>query len=83
MSPVSYTHLYIGIQIKPVNNSIQLAQIHKEYNLQKSTHKKFYDKYGGNVYYIFSEKKDNKKVIKNPEVIDEIKLEIKRIESIC
>jgi hypothetical protein len=34
---------------------------------------------GGKVFYVFSEKKDDKKVLNNPEVIDEIKAEIKRL----
>lgn len=36
---------YIGIQIKPVNNSLQIPEIHKEYALQAETHKKFNTKY--------------------------------------
>lgn len=47
---------YIGIQIKPVNTGFQLAEIHKEYELQRKTHEKFTKKYGGNVFYVFSAK---------------------------
>lgn len=69
---------YIGLQIKPVNNSLQIPEIHKEYALQAETHKKFSKKYGGPVFYIFSEKINGKKVISNKEVIEEIKKEIER-----
>lgn len=69
---------YIGLQIKPVNNSLQIPEIHKEYALQAETHKKFSKKYGGPVFYIFSEKINGKKIISNKEVIEEIKKEIER-----
>jgi len=71
---------YIGLQIKPVNQGIQLAQIFKERKFQLKTHEKFKEKFGGQVFYIFSSKTDSKKVIRNPEVIDEIKTEISRLE---
>ncbi|HCX72868.1 MAG TPA: MjaI family restriction endonuclease, partial [Candidatus Cloacimonas sp.] len=70
---------YIGLQIKPVNQGIQLSQIFKEKDLQQKTHKKFKEKFGGQVFYIYSSKNNGKKVIKNPEVIKEIKEEIKRL----
>ena len=66
---------YIGLQIKPVNKGIQLPEIHKEYKNQLITHSKFTEKYKGNVYYVFSEKSERKKIIKNVEVIDDIKKE--------
>lgn len=67
---------YIGIQIKPVNNGLQLPEIHKEYALQIASHKQFCKKFGGNVFYVFSAKMDGHKTIANPEVVDEIKKEI-------
>jgi len=70
---------YIGLQIKPVNTGIQLPVIHKEYALQAETHKKFTAKFGGKVFYIFSEKKDTKKEIVNKEVIKEIQDEINNL----
>jgi len=71
---------YIGIQIKPVNQGIQLSQIFKEKGLQLKTHAKFEKEFGGKVFYIFSSKENGKKVIVNTEVIDEIRQEIKRLE---
>ncbi len=70
---------FIGLQVKPVNSGIQLPQIYKEYALQKKSHDVFTEKYGGKVFYIFSEKIADKKSIINIEVVDEIKAEIKRL----
>jgi len=70
---------YIGLQIKPVNAGIQLPEIHKEYALQAKSHEKFTAKYGGKVFYIFSEKINGKKEIANKEIIAEIKKEIERL----
>ena len=47
-----------------------------------TTHKKFTKKYGGQVFYIYSEKLNGKKVIANSEIIDEIKEEMNRLKSI-
>lgn len=69
---------YIGLQIKPTGYDF-IPQIIKEKKLQKETHKKFTKKYGGKVFYVFSVKKDRKKIISNREVIEEIKKEIKRL----
>lgn len=70
---------YIGLQIKPVNNGIQLPEIFKEYKLQADTHRKFTETFGGKVFYLFSAKVDGKKEIQNKEVIGEILQEIKRL----
>jgi hypothetical protein len=72
---------YIGLQIKPVNSGIQLSEIHKEYAIQASTHKKFTEKFGGKVFYIFSKKVNGKKEIANKEVIEEIRQEIERLKN--
>jgi len=69
---------YIGLQIKPVGYAF-ITQIIKEHEVQKQTHKEFTAKYGGKVFYIYSVKEGDKKVIYNKEVIDEIKQEIKRL----
>lgn len=73
---------FIGLQIKPVNQGIQLSQIFKERSLQEKTHQKFKNEFGGKVFFIFSSKDNGKKVIMNPEVIEEIKQEINRLENI-
>lgn len=71
---------FIGIQIKPVNQGIQLSQIFKEKGLQQETHAKFSKEYGGKVFYIYSSKSGDKKVIMNKEVIGEIQQEIERLK---
>lgn len=71
---------FIGIQIKPINQGIQLSQIFKEKDLQLKSHERFTKKYDGKVFYIFSSKVGDKKEIKNKEVIDEIKQEIERLK---
>jgi len=73
---------YIGIQIKPVSNTAQIAVIFQQRNQQEQTHKKFQEKYGGKVFYIFSIKENGKKRIANSEIIDEIEKEIERLKNI-
>ena len=70
---------YIGLQIKP-SGYAYIPQIINELEFQKRTHQKFTEKYGGKVFYIISIKEDKKKVIHNPEVIEEIKQEIERLK---
>jgi len=70
---------YIGLQIKPAGYAY-IPQIINELEFQKRTHKKFTDKYGGKVFYIISVKEGKKKIIYNPEVIEEIRNEIERLK---
>ena len=72
---------YIGIQIKPVNNSLQIPEIHKEYALQAKTRQKFKEKYGGAVFYVYSEKVNGRKEIANKKVVEEIRKEIERLST--
>jgi hypothetical protein len=71
---------FIGIQIKPVNQGIQLSQIFKEKDLQAKSHEKFTKLYGGKVFYVFSSKVEGVKRIKNKEVIAEIRQEIEHLK---
>ncbi|HMN48624.1 MAG TPA: MjaI family restriction endonuclease [Ignavibacteriaceae bacterium] len=73
---------YIGIQIKPVNEGIQLPEIYKERAIQEETHLKFAEVFGGKVFYIFSKKINGKKDIVNKEIIDEIKKEVERLKKL-
>jgi hypothetical protein len=70
---------YIGIQIKPVNDGIQLPEIYKERAIQEETHKKFTEVFGGKVFYVFSKKTNGKKEIFNKEIIPEINKEVQRL----
>ncbi|ARN57281.1 MjaI restriction endonuclease [Sedimentisphaera salicampi] len=72
---------YLGIQIKPVSEGIQLSQIFKERGLQADSHCQFREDFGGKVFYVFSSKVNGKKVIRNHEVVEEIKEEIRRLEA--
>jgi len=73
---------FIGLQIKPVSfgSGQQMPEIFKEKNIQDETHKKFIEKFGGKVFYIYSIKNGEKKEIYNKDVIDEIAAEIKRLK---
>lgn len=70
---------YIGLQIKPAGYAY-ITQIINELKFQKKTHEKFTAKYGGKVFYIISVKEGKKKIIHNPEVIEEIRTEIERLK---
>lgn len=70
---------FIGLQIKPVGDANHIPQIFKERSLQAATHERFTAKFGGKVFYIFSISENKKKIIHNPEVIEEIRAEITRL----
>jgi len=73
---------YIGLQIKPAGDTSHIPQIFKERELQAVTHQKFFKEFGGKVFYVVSLSEGKKKIIQNPEVVDEIKAEILRLESL-
>lgn len=70
---------YIGLQIKPITYE-QTPEIYRWKEWLGKTHEKFEENFGGKVFIVFSVKKDNRKEIYNPEVIDEIREEIKRLK---
>ncbi len=72
----------IGLQIKPAGGVSHITQIFQEKAQQAKTHEKFTAKYGGKVFYVVSIKENDKKKIHNKEVIEEIKEEIKRLQSL-
>lgn len=67
----------IGLQIKPISgktlNDYQWSEMHKH------NHEKFFRDFGGKVFFIYSSKKGDKKEIVNKEIIEDIKLEIIRL----
>ncbi|QJR22148.1 hypothetical protein BREVNS_1398 [Brevinematales bacterium NS] len=73
---------YIGLQIKPITfeHAPQYAQTLQQQH--QRTAEAFSKKFGGKVFYIFSIKKEDKKVIYNTEVISQIQEEIKRLEQL-
>jgi hypothetical protein len=72
---------FIGLQIKPAGYAY-ITQIVNELKFQEKTHEKFTIKYGGKVFYIISIKEEKRKIIYNPEVIEEIRKEINRLKRI-
>lgn len=80
---IEINNKFIGIQIKPIQVESNITEIFKEENIQRESHKEFYKKYGGKVFYIYSAKSpdENGKVIQNIEVIDDIKNEINRLRN--
>ncbi len=69
----------IGIQIKSVSGS---ALDHYQWEkMHELNHKKFKVKFGGSVFFVYSKKSGKKGKIENPEIIDEIQEEIRRINS--
>ena len=76
---IKVKNCYIGLQIKPAGYAY-ITQIINELEFQKKTHEKFTAKYGGKVFYVISVKEGKRKIIHNPEVIEEIRKEIERLQ---
>ncbi|MFN3134197.1 MAG: MjaI family restriction endonuclease [Candidatus Kryptonium sp.] len=70
---------YIGLQIKPITYE-QTPEIHRWKEWLEKTHDKFERNKGGKVFIVFSIKKGDKKLIYNPEVLEQIKKEIERLK---
>ena len=70
---------FIGLQIKPITFE-HTFEDYKWKEMQERTHQKFQKKFGGRVFIVYSIKVGDKKVIKNPEVIEEIKSEIEKLQ---
>ena len=72
---------FIGLQIKPVSNVAHIPVIYQQKGIQLETHSRFTREFGGKVFYIYSIKNGNTKVIANAGIIDDIKSEIASLES--
>jgi len=72
---------YIGLQIKPITFEYAPEFANKWKEVYKTSHEKFTERFGGKVFIIFSVTKDEKKVIFNGNIIDEIREEINRLMS--
>jgi len=70
---------YLGLQIKPITYE-QTPEVYRWKEWLIKTHQKFEKDYGGKVFIIFSIKQDNRKEIYNPEVIEEIRKEIRKLQ---
>ncbi len=71
----------IGIQIKPTTY-MQTPEPHNWRQRMQASHQRFTEEYGGKVFIVFSVKEGKAKKIANPEVIEEIKQEIARLQDI-
>ncbi len=70
--------IYIGLQIKPVSG--RNIDFYNVSEFHKKNHENFTNKYKGKVFFVYSDKVNGKKQIRNKEVIDEIKVEIERLK---
>jgi hypothetical protein len=70
-----------GIQIKPVTANANFGNYKITERMSRSF-QDFEEKFGGNVFVIFSTRKGNKKDIVNKEIIEEIRQEIERLKKI-
>ena len=71
---------FIGLQIKPITYE-QTPEVHRSKEWLGKTHNKFEKEQGGKVFIVFSIKQDGKKVIHNPEVLNDIQEEIGRLRT--
>lgn len=70
---------FIGIQIKPISSGQSINQ-YQWIEMHRKNHERFKDKFGGNVFFVYSVKgAGKKKKIYNTEVIDNIIKEINRL----
>ena len=67
----------LGLQVKPVSSENAIND-YQWIEINKINHEKFEKDFGVKVFYIFSTKQNNKKVIANTEVIQELKEEIQK-----
>ena len=68
-----------GIQIKPITANANFGN----YNITERMSASFQDfekKYGGKVFVVFSTRTRDKKVIRNKDIVDEIRTEIERLK---
>ncbi|MDF2956303.1 MAG: hypothetical protein OD815_001919 [Candidatus Alkanophagales archaeon MCA70_species_2] len=73
---------YIGIQIKPTTFEHAPEYERKWRDAYRNSHEKFARNFGGKVFIILSVEKERKKEIFNTEVIEQIKREIERLQSV-
>ena len=70
---------FIGLQIKPISSGQALNQ-YQWIKMHEVNHEKYRNKFGGQVFFIYSVKSGNKKNIYNVEVIEKIQQEIEKLK---
>ncbi len=73
-----HNRFFLRIQIKPITANANFGN-YKITERMSASFQDFEKKYGGKVFVIFSTRTGDKKVIKNKEVVDEIRTEIERL----
>lgn len=71
----------IGIQIKPITANANFGN-YKITERISASFQEFEKKFGGKVFVIFSTRTGDRKVIRNKEVIDEIREEVERLKTL-
>jgi len=70
----------IGLQIKPITVD-QIPDLHRWQEMWERAHEEFTERFGGRVVVIYHVTRGQTNEIQNPEVIEELKDEIARLES--
>lgn len=77
---IQINHSYIGIQIKPVESGKSIND-YQWVSMHAKSHEKYKNTYGGQVFFVLSQKSGGKKkAIRNMEVVDDILEEITRLK---
>ncbi len=71
----------IGLQLKPITY-MHMNEVHQWLKRMETAHQRFQRRFGGRVFVVFSQTQGRQKRIANPEVIDEIRAEIQRLQSL-
>jgi hypothetical protein len=71
---------FIGLQVKSVSG--RALDYYQWERMHEVNHKRFEEKYGSKVFFVYSTKSGTKKVIHNKEVIDKIREEIDRLKKL-
>jgi len=70
----------IGLQVKPIASGRALDHYQWD-KMHEENHRRFTEKFGGRVFFVYSVKSGKKKQIYNVDVIDEIKNEMARLKN--
>lgn len=69
----------VGIQIKPITY-MQQSDVHRWLEWMDQAHRRFTERYGGRVFVVFSRRGERGHEIANPEVLDNLRHEIRRLQ---
>lgn len=72
---------HIGLQIKPIASGKSLND-YQWIEMHRRSHARFEQDFGGQVFFVFSRKIGDKKIIDNMEIVEQIQAEIERLQAI-